>query len=293
MIEREASEIGEEANHRANSRQSEEYFDHKSYSYRLIGHIYACKEEYPSAVSALRSAVELSPTYCPAIYDFAQYSAQLRDKETCVSMLKEAIDADIFYFYLAEKESNFAPLSREVGNLLDEISTDASDRAKAEITKAQGMISDAENSIAEAEEAMRKCPNRSELLSSSYRALEDAKSRVGMAESKVASKDYRASLDAIPIAEQAHILANRAKKEAVERIAYYKNERSKRLKKAILFPLWAIPLSIVFSAVPGGFLVKVLSPGKVDGGIILGAVAGLLIGIVGTIAGFLDVNDVK
>lgn len=49
-LEREAFEIGEEANLRANLWQNKEYFDYKSYSYRLIGHVYACKEEYPNAV---------------------------------------------------------------------------------------------------------------------------------------------------------------------------------------------------------------------------------------------------
>lgn len=216
-------------------------------------------------------------------------------------MLKEAIDTDIFYFYLAEKESNFAPLSCEVGNLLNETSTGASDRAKAEITKAQGMISDAENSIAEAKEAMRKCPNRGELLSSSYEVLEGAKSKVGMAEGKVALKDYKASLDAIPIGKEACELANRAKKEAVERIPYYKNERSKRLREAILFPLWAIPLFMILCALLGSlggcaigvFSRSVSTSGGAKACAILGAVVGLFIGIIGTISELCNVNNVK
>ncbi|MCJ7450063.1 MAG: hypothetical protein MUO72_20510, partial [Bacteroidales bacterium] len=68
--------------------QDEEILDYKSYSYRLIGHIYGCKNEYHNAVSALLLAVELSPKYYVAFYDLAQYCAQTLNKETCLSALK-------------------------------------------------------------------------------------------------------------------------------------------------------------------------------------------------------------
>jgi len=36
--------------------------DYKSYSYRLIGHIHACDEDYSHAASILHTSIELSPT---------------------------------------------------------------------------------------------------------------------------------------------------------------------------------------------------------------------------------------
>lgn len=163
------------------------------------------------------------------------------------------------------------------------------------------MISDAGNSISVVKEGLRKCPSRDELLASSIADLEDGKSKLRLAKGKIALKDYRASLEAIPIAEQTYILANRAKKEAVEKIAYYKNERSKRLRRAILDPLWAIPLIMIAGAFLGSlggcaigvFSRSVSTSGGAKACAILGAIGGLFLGIVWTILDFLDVNDVK
>jgi tetratricopeptide (TPR) repeat protein len=278
-------------------------FDYRSYSYRLIGHIHVCKEEYADAATALQSAVELSPTYYEAVYDLAQYSAQVQDKETCLSMLRSVIDADIFYFYLAQKERNFEPLSLEVENLLREINTDASDRAKKEISKAKEMIRVAEESIAETREVLTRCRTREELLSSSVSALNGAKSRVGPAEDKVALKDYRASLDAISAGRTAYDLARGAKREADGIPEYYRDERSKRLRAALkpiagyflISLLTAIGLSYC-GGCTGSIISETTSGDQKAGaviGFILGAGLGLILGIGLIVPELRDINNVK
>jgi len=69
-------------------------FDYRSYSYRLMGRIHLCREEYHDAVSALLLALEHSPCYSEAIYDLARYSALAEDTETCLTRLEEIIGID-------------------------------------------------------------------------------------------------------------------------------------------------------------------------------------------------------
>ena len=104
-----------------------EEIDYKSYSYRLIGHIYACEENFNQALDALHSSIKLSPNYADGLYDFAQYASLVSDNEVdhiCsqtfqewggnwalkdynlvrLLCLQKAIKDKPVYFYLAEKE---------------------------------------------------------------------------------------------------------------------------------------------------------------------------------------------
>lgn len=97
---------------------------HKSYSYRLIGHIYFSEEDYKGATLALQSSVELSPSYYLGHYDYAQYCALLGDKENCLNSLRVAISGEPSLFRLAERERNFEVLKQEVKNFLEGIRPD-------------------------------------------------------------------------------------------------------------------------------------------------------------------------
>jgi hypothetical protein len=92
--------------------------DYKSYSYRLIGHIHACEEDYLGASKALRASIDLSPKYAEGHYDYAQYCAQVRNTEECLSSLKKAVLEKPIYFYLVQAEKNFDHIRREVQDLL-------------------------------------------------------------------------------------------------------------------------------------------------------------------------------
>ena len=133
-----------------------ETFDYKSYSYRLIGHIYACKEDYHRAAPALQSAIELSPTYYVALYDLAQYSAQMRDPETCLSLLEKLLTAEPLCFHLVEKERNFEPIRENVQDLLDSLMKNASDGAKENISKSEEVLERIREAISGAEAARHK-----------------------------------------------------------------------------------------------------------------------------------------
>lgn len=237
--------------------------DWKSYSYRLIGHIYACEEDYNQAVSILRTSIELSPTYEDGHYDYAQYCAQMRNKETCLSSLQKAILAKPLYWYLAQKERNFDPLRSEVEKLLSDIHTEASTRAKNAISKSMDILKDVNKTISntfeEAEEAISKAKqaliisrDKAELESittcenvkSKYSlAYENAKSTLEKAKDKVASGDYVAFLEAQPLAEEAISLARKAgdiglngAKNTIDKAnkerEHYQNRRAEKVKNA-------------------------------------------------------------
>ena len=257
----------------------------KSYSYRLIGHIWACKEQYPNAVSALKLAVDSSSTCYPAFYDLAQYSAQMEDEETCLSALRNAITGDSFHFYLAQKERNFEPLLPVVMKLLDEILFDALNKAETGISQTEGEIEAAEKSIAVTRETLRKCPNIETIIDTSVVMSRNAKSKLGTAKDTMSRGDYKNILDAMPANEEAYDLADKAKDRADKSRERYENSRSERLNSALM----TIPITIIYSIVLGlvgalaGYAIAAaigaLLPAA-SGRNIIGAISGTTVGVV-------------
>ena len=96
----------------------EEEIDYKSYSYRLIGRIYFCEENYQQAALALKKAIELSPRYYPGHYDYAQYCALVGDKKNCLSSLKIAVEKEPLPLGLVRQERNLQVFKKEIENLL-------------------------------------------------------------------------------------------------------------------------------------------------------------------------------
>lgn len=213
--------------------------DYKSYSYRLIGHIHACEEDYNRAVAVLRTSIELSPTYEDGHYDYAQYSAQMRNRETCISSLQKAILAKPLYWYLAQKERNFDPVRSEIEKFISRISMEASNRAKDAIIKAERVINQAREGVSQAKVALSVSRDKAELESSTI--CEDAETKLKLAKDKVASGDYIAFLEAKPIAEKSYDLANNALNTANREREHYQKRRTEKVKNA-----WA--------RVPGAFI---------------------------------------
>lgn len=189
--------------------------DYKSYSYRLIGHIYACWEEHHQAAQALQFAVELSPHYVVGHYDYAQYCARIGNNEGCLESLRKAIAEENLYFYLSQKEKNFEPLRSDVNNLLTEISSKALLKAKEAISDAETALKEASNAIERAEVEYRDIGFRALLSRSTY---DKAKSELDIARNKINSQDYVAFLDATPIAQNAINIANDVKGKIAEDI---------------------------------------------------------------------------
>jgi len=325
--------------------------DYKSYSYRLIGHIHACEEDYIGASRTLRTSIDLSPKYAEGHYDYAQYCAQVRNNSDCLSSIRTATLAKPVYFYLAQAEKNFDPIRHEVQSLLisasltsnfpkeyyngifdlakysaqrgdadtcvkllrllilndpgfyytsqneallnsvsstvkkllTQIASEASDRAKVAIGQAQGGIKDALSAVSRAKEALSISNENSEL--SSVGTCSDAEEKLENAERKVASGDYRALLDAKPLAEEAEAKAKQAMTTAKGEYDYYSKKRSEKVKsawKAVPGAILGWPLLFGIFGDIGGCTIGIFSNSAsktADSGFVFGAVCGLLFGV--------------
>lgn len=200
--------------------------DYRSYSYRLIGHIYACAENYDQAVTVLQSALELSPNYEDAHYDYAQYCALVGKKEDCLASLQEAIVLKPLYFYLAPKERNFAPLRKKVQELLDLLERETSNKAKELVSKSEEMLRQIEEAIFGVGEVQRKSKKSlekrgtwwelSQELDSAKGFYEIAKERFNRAKEIIKSGDYSELVEIEPKMGAFTRAANEAKKKADE-----------------------------------------------------------------------------
>jgi tetratricopeptide (TPR) repeat protein len=112
----------------------------RSYSLRLIGHVYACHHNYQKAVKHLGKAIALSPNYADALYDHSQYTGRLSRAQDCVNSLRRAIANKPFYWKLAQRQGAYQPVEQEVTKLLDEIRNSEMNKASQRLKECQPML---------------------------------------------------------------------------------------------------------------------------------------------------------
>ncbi len=206
-------------------------FDWKSYSYRLLGHIYACEEDHIKALEALHLAIKLSPDYTDGLYDFAQYISLVNDDVVehvcsktlqewggnwalknynllCLLALQKAIKAKPVYFYLAQKEKNFDHRRKHVELALKNLLDNACGRVESIDAKINCTMEEIDKAISEAKRRFRDAELESGCI------YEDAKSKLKLAKDKVASGDYLKILEAEKIANESHSLFEKSKDKA-------------------------------------------------------------------------------
>ena len=188
---------------------------YKSYSLRLIGRIYYCREDYNHAIISLKEAVEFSQEYIEAQYDLAQYLAVKGDAINSLPLLRRVIEKNSFYFYLSEKERNFDPIRKEVSKFKGEIKKGAYEGAQKVILKADETLKHAEK-----------------FFGDFYGIKEDRKIRsdLKLAKNKVASNDYESILAAKPIAMEIYNTALLAANKIPQAEKVRKEERKNMQK---------------------------------------------------------------
>ncbi|MDM8551425.1 tetratricopeptide repeat protein [Desulfobacterales bacterium HSG2] len=249
--------------------------NYKSYSYRMIGHIYGCKEDYAQAVSILRSAVELSPQYIEAHYDYAQYCAQVGNVKACIPSVQKAVLAKPLYWYLAQNERNFDSARSEVGKLLSNINTEALQNAKDATDNSGKALKKSLKVISETKKILKGGGN-------SITIYENAEKKFELAEDKMASGDYAAFLKAKVLAEEAYTLANKAAHNANEQRKAYKQKHDEKVGKALKrLPGAIIGWPLLFAVVVGvvSTPINFLSGIDLKTGFLIGAGCGLLFGL--------------
>jgi len=231
--------------------------DYRSYSLKLIGHIYACLENYEQAASVLETAIELSPSYVDAKYDYAQYCAQLGRSRACLSSLREAILANPIYWHMSHGNRNFGPLSEEVEELLRNLREEARSRAENRIEDAESSVRVARDAVQAAELALRVARERSKLESPEL--CEKAEEMLSVAKREMEEGLYVAYLRAAAVADGCEQTARAAFVTAREEGARFVAKRKEKVKNA-------------WKRVPGAVL----------GWPLLGAITGFFLGALGS-----------
>lgn len=207
-------------------------FDWRSHSYRLIGHIHACAEDYARAAETLALAIELSPEHEESHYDYAQYCAQTGNTEACVSSLRKAILGWPPYWALAKAEPNFDPIRGSVRELLSEMCWGLWQRVKEKAAEAKSLLELADEPVSHAREALR-ISNEQAGLKSPGLYLEAHRTTEAAAEVlKLHPGDYLALLPAARGAEEGAGLASRCITIAHEEIARYRGVRAAKEAQA-------------------------------------------------------------
>lgn len=255
--------------------------DYRSYSYRLLGHIHECAEDYVQAAKLLRSAIELSPNYAEGQYDYARYCAQTQELETCLSSLQNAISAEPMYWYLAQEERTFDPVRKDVQEVLKEISKQVSISAQDTIAKSHAGLTQAELAISNAKLALAVSRDKTTLESASL--YKKGKSNIEEAKLRVSSTDLVSLRDALELARTALDLASKAKDAADgERLHYYQRRQEKINKFWESFGMGM--LSAIFFVPAGGTIGCTVGlaqrPREEDAGLLVGAAIGLVASII-------------
>ncbi len=183
---------------------------YKSYSYRMIGHVDECVGDYHSAVSALKSATEVSPDSYIAFYDLARYSAKIELEEGCLSALNTAIEGDSIYFYIAES-ADFEPLTNQTKNLLHDIKSETLNRVRSELSE-----------LTQLHKTMQERITNEDIQ---VAILGDVKSKIKDANNKAESDDYKSFLEALCTNVNTYKIADKAQNDIDDTI----NARNKAL----------------------------------------------------------------
>ncbi len=205
-------------------------FDWRSYSYRIIGHLLACEEDYSGAVSALQLSVDLSPTYDDGHYDYAQYCAQMGNKEKCLSSLQKSISAKPLYWYLAKNEKYFDPTRKEVDALLSNIKSAAYIQAKDAVQKSENALKEVLEAVSRAKQALVVSKDEDQLKCNTI--CDDVKAKISLAKDKIATSDYVALLEARKLAEEAYAFASIALDTADKEKQHYQQKRKEKVRNA-------------------------------------------------------------
>jgi tetratricopeptide (TPR) repeat protein len=189
---------------------------YKSYSLRLIGRIYYCREDYGNAIKSLKEAVEFSPSYMEAWYDLAQYYGIVGEAKKALPILRSVIEKNSFYFYLSEKKRNFDPVRSEVVQLHEEMKKEAHKEAQSVITKAKKALDGAEKRLGKFQ--VGKDDSKTKLT-------------LKLAMDSAASGDYESILKAKPRAERVFdsAVVSEGKTPQAEEIEIVMHERLKFL----------------------------------------------------------------
>jgi tetratricopeptide (TPR) repeat protein len=179
--------------------------DYKSYSYKLIGHIYSCEENYDLAISCLKQSINLSPNYYDCYYDCAQYYAKEKDAQNSINLLKRAISGNPSFWYLAQNDFSFEPIKNELKKLLSDFFITQCNKVNSIINQTENIFSDISKSTL-LERNIRE--SFKESCENIKNKLKEADNKIGLSKILLLQKEYPSSIKAEYIANEGLLLAN-------------------------------------------------------------------------------------
>jgi Flp pilus assembly protein TadD len=179
-------------------------FDYRSVSYRLMGRIRFCNEEYHDAVEQLRHAVAVEPKYAKAYYDLAQYSSCVGAERDCVIALRDAIALEPNYWYAARAEPLFDSVRPHVDAALQVILAASLSQVEQELLEAASLITAARPKADECGRlagALRKPTHSATLVAKADKAFDVARAPFD-------TSDYKTALTVARTAAAARVRAS-------------------------------------------------------------------------------------
>jgi tetratricopeptide (TPR) repeat protein len=250
--------------------------DYRSLSYRLIGRIYAAKEDWANAAVALRTAIDLSPDYADANYEYAQYCVQSGDSQGWIAPLRKATMHKPAYWYMSHAERNFGPVRKDLAILLSGPTKTAVDA----IAEAQRALQAADQAILQLPAQLPAPARRLHKISRSI-----AYQKLAHAISIAASADDSAVVKAVAEASEVMSLALQVKKRAIAATRRAGSEAEGCLTGAcFLCVLFGFSLAVVVDSVAAETGALRIATATI--GFPVGGVAGIVLGLFLTVSYF-------
>jgi len=265
--------------HAPKSHESGSDFDYRSYSYKLIGHIYMCKENYIEAANALQSSIQLSPHYYDGHYDYAQYCALVGDTQDCLLSLDFAIAGKPILFNLTKSERNFHIGSMDVHNFLIRLYNQTSSNAKGVLFTLEQIFNQCDlaysqsvniyHAITKSVEKLNKIQKKETQtiwgVPDSYsKDIDSLKSILTSVRPNISSPDYSKLVDAIQTGEKGVVLGQDIAHALVDYKDKYQRhyddlskkiaQRSRHINHTILF--WAVLFSVILGLMVWQTIIK-------------------------------------
>jgi hypothetical protein len=191
-------------------------FDKRSVTYRLLGRIRFCHEEYNEAAKQLRQAVTIEPKYAKGFYDLAQYASCIGAENECLTALRDAIAIEPNFWYASRAEPLFEPLRPQVDALLQSI-------LAAPLTQTKGDLQQAAESLSVAQPKADECRHLASILrmsSQSVTLVGEANNAVSSARAPFNEGDYKAALSVAKSAAAARDKASAALERVVQELEH-------------------------------------------------------------------------
>lgn len=249
---------------------------YRAYSRRLLGHVYACREDYGHARDELALAIRLAPDYVAAHYDHAQYSALIGNQAACLHSLETAVaKGGERYFRLAQSERNFAPFRNQVNDLLQGFYQKAWEEARLDLTEAETELARSEQSLTAAETSYYECRKKTRstpgVSPSTIRAgeYERAIGLISVAKKWMEGQDYGVlakvrehAQESLSIARMVRQKADRIQADSTARIADHDTTESRKGVQAVLALMVLVTMFVIVVECGSGDPDSALSTGN-------------------------------